>query len=58
MTFSSTDTDEDEVSSSILTNPNPPKDDHISIKVPDLKEYIFKKQQNNKLEDEYKVRGI
>ncbi|XP_076116654.1 receptor-type tyrosine-protein phosphatase alpha-like [Mytilus galloprovincialis] len=48
------DTDEDEVSPSILTNPNPPKDDHISIKVPDLKEYIFKKQQNNKLEDEYK----
>ncbi|CAG2223627.1 Tyrosine-protein phosphatase 1,Hemicentin-1,Coadhesin,Tyrosine-protein phosphatase non-receptor type 13,Tyrosine-protein phosphatase non-receptor type 5,Thrombospondin-2,Tyrosine-protein phosphatase non-receptor type 11,Thrombospondin-1,Mucin-like protein,Tyrosine-protein phosphatase corkscrew [Mytilus edulis] len=48
------DIDEDEVSPSILTNPSPPKDDHISIKVPDLKEYIFKKQQNNKLEDEYK----
>ncbi|XP_052065715.1 receptor-type tyrosine-protein phosphatase gamma-like [Mytilus californianus] len=35
-------------------NLNPPRDDHISIKVHELKEYIFKKQLNDTLEDEFK----
>lgn len=57
MPFSSTGSDTDEASSSVLMNPNPPKDDPISINVPDLKEYIFKKQQNGTLEDQFKVRS-